>query len=40
MVTAARRLGELALRCDGNVLSSPMTYNLSDGLAPVRQGRP
>lgn len=39
MVTAAERLGELALRCDGNVLSSPMTYNLSDGLQLIRQGR-
>ena len=34
-----QRLGELALRCDGNVLSSPMTYNLSDGLQLIRQGR-
>ena len=39
MVTAAERLGDLALRCDGNVLSSPMTYNLSDGLQLIRQGR-
>jgi hypothetical protein len=39
MVTAAERLGELALRCDGNVLSSPMTYNLSDGLQLIRQGQ-
>ena len=39
MVTAAERLGDLALRCDGNILSSPMTYNLSDGLQLIRQGR-
>ena len=39
MVTAAERLCTLPLQCDASALSSPMTYNLSDGLQLIRQGR-
>jgi len=39
MVTAGERLGAMALHEDAGSAPSPMTYNLSDGLQLIRQGR-
>src|SRR5574343_437522 len=39
MVTAGERLGAMALHEDAGNAPSPMTYNLSDGLQLIRQGR-